>query len=231
VLFKKNHLRNARLEAFICEVQSSMSPVTAVILDFGGVLYMPPDGHWLRRWQRVLGLKKDDALNEMFAAPEKSEYVRKVFTGEISEAQVWAGLARRWHVKPWMIGWIRKSGFSKKRFNRELANFVQALRPAYRTAILSNAGDQGRKYFCDAYHIDQLVDTVIISAEEGFAKPDERIFRRALERLGVQPEQAIFVDDLEENVLAASRLGINSIQFHHTQQVLLEIKALLDNHN
>jgi epoxide hydrolase-like predicted phosphatase len=204
--------------------------VRALIFDFGGVLYFPPDSHWLRRWQGVLGLKQDPVLNEMFAAPEQSDYLRKVFTGEISEAQVWAGLARRWHVSSWLVSWIRKSGFSQKRFNREMAQFVRSLRPAYQTAILSNAGDQGRKYFSDVYAIDQLVDLVMISAEEGVAKPDERIYRMALERLHVEPDQAIFVDDLACNVEAAQALGMHAVLFQNTQQALRDIYTFLDGH-
>ncbi|HVP21030.1 MAG TPA: hypothetical protein VMS73_04135, partial [Anaerolineaceae bacterium] len=80
-----------------------MLPVKVVIFDFGGVLYQPPDGRWLRQWQRVLGLAGDDAITEMLLAPEKSEYVRKIFPGEISEAQVWEALSRRWHVTPWIV--------------------------------------------------------------------------------------------------------------------------------
>jgi len=202
--------------------------VRALIFDFGGVLYMPPDGRWLRRWQGFLGLKQDGPLNELFTAPEKSEYLRKVFTGEIPEQQVWAALASRWHVSPWLLTWMRRSGFRQKRFNRELAAFIQSVRGDYRTAILSNAGDQDRRLFNDAYHIDRLVDLVIISAEEGMAKPDERLYHLALERLGVAPKEAVFVDDLEENVAAALRVGIRAIRFVDTAQVIHDIKSMLN---
>lgn len=189
---------------------------------------MPPDGRWLRRWQGVLGLKQDGPLNELFTAPEKSEYLRKVFTGEIPERQMWAALASRWHVSPWLLFWMRRSGFRQKRFNRHLAAFIQTLRGDYRTAILSNAGDQDRKLFNDAYHLDRLVDLVIISAEEGMAKPDERLYHLALERLGVAPQEAVFVDDLEENVAAALRVGMRAIRFLNTGQAIHDVKAVLN---
>ena len=198
-----------------------------MIVDFGGVLYFPPDLQSLQRWQKFLGLKNDGPLNEFFAAtPGESDYARKVFTGEISEAEVWKKLGSHWRISPWLLRYVRKRSFSKRRFNQPVANYIQSLRPRFQTAILSNAGDQDRQIFNEAYCIEDLVDTVIISAEVGLAKPDPRIYLLALERLGVQPEEAIFVDDLQVNIEAARRLGIRAIQFQSNEQFFKEIKGI-----
>ena len=148
----------------------------AIISDFGGVLYIPPDTRWLRRWQVLLGLGRDNFISTAIFAPDESEYVRKVFTGEISEGEMWRLVGSRWHVSAWLVERARRSGFSKNRFNQAMAGFLGGLRPRYKTAILSNAGDQGRQVFDRAYRIQQLVDLVVISAEEHCAKPDERIY-------------------------------------------------------
>ena len=201
--------------------------VRAVMVDFGGVLYIPPDVRALRRWQKFLGLKNDGPLNEFFATPGESDYARRIFTGEIPEAEVWKKLGAHWRVSPWLLRYLRKRSFSKRRFNQPMANFIQSLRPRFQTAILSNAGDQDRQIFNEAYCIEDLVDTVIISAEVGMAKPDPRIYLLALERLGVKPEETIFVDDLQVNVDAARQLGIQAIQFQKNEQVLQEITGIL----
>ena len=69
--------------------------VRAVITDFGGVLYNPPDLRWLRRWQTILGLKNDDLVNQMFDPGTGLDLMQKVFTGEIHEAEVWNRAAAR----------------------------------------------------------------------------------------------------------------------------------------
>jgi epoxide hydrolase-like predicted phosphatase len=203
-------------------------PIRAVITDFGGVLFHTPDRRWLRRWQVLLGLGKDEFITAIIADPEESEYVRKIYTGEVTEAEVLRLLAARWHLQPWMITRLRSNGFSKKRYNREMAGFIQGLRPRYRTAILSNAGDQGRKTFNDAYALERLVDMVIISAEEKLAKPDERIYSLALDRLGVGADEAIFIDDLAINIQAARQMGIRSVQFSNTAQAIAEVNRHLE---
>ena len=109
----------------------------------------------------------------------------------------------------------------------EMVRFMAELRPRFKTAILSNASDGARKAFTEIFGLDQCVDTIIISAEEGLIKPDERIYRLALDRLGVRPEEAVFVDDRLVNVEAAQRLGLHAVQFCETQQALAELKAYL----
>lgn len=188
---------------------------------------MPPDFQALKRWQKILGLKNDGPLNEFFAAPGESDYARRVWTGEISEAEVWQKLGSHWRISPWILRYARKKSFSKKRFNKPVADFIRSLRPRFQTAILSNAGDQDRQIFNEAYCIEDLVDTVIISAEVGMAKPDPRIYLLALDRLGVVPEETIFVDDLQVNVDAARQLGIQAFQFQSNEQILMQIKGLL----
>ena len=81
--------------------------------------------------------------------------------------------------------------------------------------------------FTSIFGFDHLVDEIIISAEEGIAKPDERIYQIALDKMGVEPEEAVFLDDLSANVEAARQLGMKAVQFLDTSQALSEIRALL----
>ena len=54
---------------------------------------------------------------------------------------------------------------------------------------------------------------MISSAEEGLAKPEAEIYRRAAARLGLPPEACVFVDDYEANVRAAEELGMRGIVY------------------
>jgi putative hydrolase of the HAD superfamily len=52
---------------------------------------------------------------------------------------------------------------------------------------------------------------VVISGEVGMRKPEERIFRHVAGLLGLEPEQCVFVDDLETNVTAAEAVGMTGV--------------------
>jgi putative hydrolase of the HAD superfamily len=72
-----------------------------------------------------------------------------------------------------------------------------------------------------------LFDELIISAKVGMVKPDPRIFHLAVERLRVQPAEAIFIDDIEENVEAARGEGLIAIQYQDTQKTIDELNRFL----
>jgi len=54
---------------------------------------------------------------------------------------------------------------------------------------------------------------ILVSGEAGLIKPDPRIYERLIERFGLAPERTVYIDDVEENVLAARPFGIYAIQF------------------
>jgi HAD superfamily hydrolase (TIGR01509 family) len=111
--------------------------------------------------------------------------------------------------------------------DQELLLFIQGLRPRLRTALLSDAWLDTRERIRPIIN-EETFDVIVISAEEGVAKPDPEIYRRTLERLGVAAEEAIFVDDWPPNVEGASTLGIHGILFESAEQMREEITRLLE---
>ena len=75
------------------------------------------------------------------------------------------------------------------------------------TGLLSNSWGVG--YPRDL--LSELFDAVVISAEVGMRKPEPRIFRHAASLLGLQPEDCIFIDDIQANVTAAEQLGFTGV--------------------
>jgi putative hydrolase of the HAD superfamily len=89
---------------------------------------------------------------------------------------------------------------------------IRALRPSYRTGILSNADASLPGRLRDLGFHD-LCEAVVCSADVGIAKPDAAIYRLAAARLALAPEVCLFVDDSDENVEAARQVGM--IAIHH----------------
>jgi hypothetical protein len=104
--------------------------------------------------------------------------------------------------------------------NDAMVAWQQRLRlTGVKTAILSNMGDAVNcaiERECSWVH---SVDAHIWSHEFGCTKPDERIYQHTLDRLGVEPGQALFLDDREENVLAARRCRMHSLAFSAVSQL------------
>jgi len=65
----------------------------------------------------------------------------------------------------------------------------------FRTGIITNGPSGMQRSKLRALGLDDRVDTILVSEEEGVSKPSSEIFHRAAERLGVRPEQCVFVGD------------------------------------
>lgn len=70
-------------------------------------------------------------------------------------------------------------------------------------------------------------DGRVVSGYVKCVKPDERIYRCLLDKYGLNPEECIFLDDLEENIEGARRLGIHGIHFTGYENASAKLEELL----
>jgi epoxide hydrolase-like predicted phosphatase len=92
-------------------------------------------------------------------------------------------------------------------------DLIRRLRPPYRLGVLSNADRSLVGRLRDAHGIYDLFDDVVCSADVGMAKPEQRIYALAAQRLGLHARECVFVDDLEANVAAAREAGMSAVHF------------------
>jgi epoxide hydrolase-like predicted phosphatase len=111
--------------------------------------------------------------------------------------------------------------------NEEMMAFFKGLRPRYRSALLSNSGVGARREEQQRYHFDEMTDLIIYSHEEGVEKPDQHIFAITCERLGMQPEELVFLDDAVLNVAGAREYGIHAILYQNNTQAIMDVEAAL----
>ena len=197
--------------------------IKAVVFDIGGVLEITPRTGWEKRWETRLGLQPG-GLNGRLMQVWKDGSV-----GEISSEEVERRVAEilgldRTQLEAFMGDlWDEYLG----ELNVELARYFASLRPRYKTAIISNSFAGARDKEHERYGFGDLCDLIIYSHEEGMKKPERRIFELAGKRLGVQPQEMVFLDDVEDSVDAARELGIHAVLFRNTGQAIADIEACL----
>lgn len=147
--------------------------------------------------------------------------------GTVQECEYWKILQERWHIPSFLIRIFQKRIFSPKNLNQEMIKFLVDHKGQYKTAILSNAGDETRNIMTNHFGFDKLVDEIIISAEERIAKPDPELYQIAVEKLGTAMEKCLFVDDQKANVETALALGMHAIQYLNNNQIMAELKYVL----
>ena len=101
---------------------------------------------------------------------------------------------------------------------------LDRVRERYRVAFLSNSNEVHAevipRHYAGLFRKD---DRFIFSHRFKCAKPDPDLFQRALEVIGALPQQTVFIDDLQENVVAARSLGMQAFQFSDSRTLLHEL--------
>lgn len=201
--------------------------VRAVFFDVGGVLLRAEDQSGRRKWEQRLGLPDDELARIVW----RCDVSLRAMVGQATEADVWQNVATTFKLNGEQLRELIADFFSAERADAILIQFARDLRHRYMTGVISNAWATSRQIITDKFGLSDAFDIIVLSGEEGVAKPDARIYNIALERLGLPPTEAIFVDDLGENIAAARALGMRGVQFENTPQAIAAVRSQLDGKN
>ena len=117
--------------------------------------------------------------------------------------------------------------FAQSKPKPEMIQLVQELKQRYglKTAAVSNEGRELTLYRVKKFHLSSFIDFFISSCFVHLRKPDEDMYRLALDCAQVEAEQVVYIDDRQMFVEVATSLGINGI--HHADLASTR-KALAD---
>jgi epoxide hydrolase-like predicted phosphatase len=185
--------------------------IKAVIFDLGGVLL------------RTADFKPRDQL----AARMNMSRHKQAQRGEITIQEHWDILRHTLHYSKEEFKELLDEFFARDEIDGDLIETIRKLHQTYKTALLSNAWNDLRQTLHERWKLDGLFDELIISAEVKMVKPDPRIYHLAVDRLGVMPSEAVFIDDMAVNVEAARKEGLRAIWYCDTQQTMDLLNAYL----
>ncbi len=196
--------------------------IRAVIFDIGGVLLYERGAE---KWTQRLGLTQEEFVQELLA----SGVVGPANAGVMTSEELWSRLGAVFHLDEEQLGELREDTWALQEPNRDLIHFLHSLQPRYKTATLSNDWPGAREQQNRLFQLEDVlkVDAMLYSCEEGMQKPEAAFYLLACERLGVSPGEVVFVDNVQESVDAARHLGMTSILFYETAQVITEVQECL----
>lgn len=204
--------------------------LTAILWDFGGVFTTSPFEAF-NRYERERGIPLDfirgiNATNpndNAWAKLESSRIDLDEFDRLFEEESAAAG-----HRIPGrdVIGML--SGELRPR----MVGALERIRREFRTACITNnvkprspATSPDPAKTARVAEVMTLFELVVESSIEGIRKPDPRIYQLTCERLGVAPQEALFIDDLGINLKPAAAMGMRTIKVFDEDQALEELEA------
>lgn len=154
---------------------------------------------------RQEGLDPDRVALLFRGDEEARDLLERLECGTLSEPDFEVAFARRLGLAP--DGLIAKL-FGGIEADQAMVDAVARARAqGVVTGLLSNSWGMATDY--DA--LGDIFDGKVISAQEGMRKPDPRIYPLAAERMGLPPEEIVFVDDLGFNLKPARQLGMTTV--------------------
>ena len=199
-----------------------MAELRGLLVDFGGVLTTNVFESF-RDFCVTEGLEADAFLALFRSDPKALAELRRVETGQIDEAEFGEILGEMLGVED-RVDLVSRL-FAGMRADVPMVNAVRRAKAAgIRTGLVSNSIGAGRY---DRSQFPEMYDGVVISAEVGMHKPQPEIFRLGAERIGLPPEQCVFVDDLRENCEGAKAVGMTPVLHRGAETTLPRLEELL----
>ena len=172
----------------------------AVILDMYGVILKDPEGGLMPFVQQTFPritteeVYRSWALGNIGAIASLDFFARLGYCGDLAA--------------------IERDYLETIAIDPDFTASVSWLKDHYRLGLISNDLREWSAYLRLKYGLDELFETIVISGEVGQKKPEERLFTIALETLGLDAAECVYVDDRRKNLDAAAALGFTPILFN-----------------
>ncbi len=206
--------------------------IRAVVFDFAGVLTSSPfDG--VLAYESELGYPPGSLVHLMvgdYGEADGEHPWHRLERGEIEASAFWLDLKERAAAAALPIS-LREfvSRFAGSFTVREsYVDVARRLRPAYRTAVLTNNVREFAAVWRDMIGVDDLFDAVVDSSDVGIRKPHPDVYLHTCAALEVDPWEAVFLDDSPPNVEGALAVGMAAIWVDDAEGALGELENLLE---
>ncbi|MCL4418764.1 HAD-IA family hydrolase [Patescibacteria group bacterium] len=185
--------------------------IKAVIFDCFGVLYPNASRQFFKRHRNLF--RDNSALLDKLNL--------QIDLGQITRAEFFAELEKEIGIPAFKI---KAEIDNDLVLDQKLARFIKELKTKYKTAILSNAG-QEEITIIYRDKIDTLFDAITVSYETGIVKPSKEIYFICARRLGVKPIECLLIDDNLANINTAQEIGMKTMYYSNFDTFSHEFNA------
>ena len=195
--------------------------IKAVIFDLGNVLVNYDVKRAARHFSEAGGISQIRIWAHFFLSKFEQAYTR----GEISTAEFYRAACT-----------VFKKPVSYKAFkhywndifweNPGMDKLLGRIKKHYPLYLISNTNYMHFTYIKKHFKLLRHFKKMFPSHEVGARKPDLKIYRRVLKKIGLKPEQTVFIDDMKSFIRGARKVGIHTIRFKNRAQLIKDLRKL-----
>ncbi|EKE20805.1 MAG: hypothetical protein ACD_7C00469G0003 [uncultured bacterium] len=196
--------------------------IKGIIFDFGNVICTFDNDIFLKKISSFTN-KSIKELDEIIY--KSSGLPKKYETGLISSDEFYNEICRLCELT------ISRADFIEAYSNiftpiPETFDLIKKLSKKYKLALLSNTSEIDYKYGFKKFDVINFFEVKSLSYLVKEMKPGEKIYRDTLSKLGLAPEECVYIDDIDGYVQVANKLGIYGIQYLTSEKLLEDLKKL-----
>jgi len=198
-----------------------MSKIKLIIFDLSGVCFSIEEPPYLEVFIKKYKLeaRREDFLKQYFDMLKTAE------RGEMTGIELWNQLLLKYKITA-DSNLIIKEMIDLKVAITEVLDIAKKLKENYTVVYLTNYNKDYWDEILKRFDFKEWFSWGAVSYEIGFRKPEKEGFEFILKKAGVNPDEAIFIDDFPKNLEEAKSLGINIINFENKKDLIEDLNIL-----
>ena len=198
--------------------------VRNIVFDLGNVLISFIPSEYLKKKNYPANIR-NTIIHDIF----QSEEWKKLDNGDITVGEAIESIAPRSALKREEIALVFNLRVDIMFPLDDNVRLLPALKKqGFRIYYLSNFHMDIFEIVSHDYYFFKYFDGGIVSADVKLSKPDVRIYRLIMEKYSLKPEVSLYIDDIEENVVAAEKVGMNGLLTYGSPKFVADLEKKLD---
>ncbi len=204
--------------------------IKAIIFDIGNVLVKgsllkKPTKNHIHGVHEYVAIKLNIALDQYFDSIDTT--YAKSMEGKLPKKKVLEIMSKNLKTTPKRLEKLYIKSYKRQfKKNKELFRLVFRLRKkGYKIAILSDQWHLSKEVLASKKLMKKF-DVVVISCDVGVRKPNSKIYKIVLKKLNLPAKGCVFIDNQMWNIKPAKKLGMKTILFKDTNQLIKELNKL-----
>jgi putative hydrolase of the HAD superfamily len=198
--------------------------IKAVIFDMGGVVCSSVGSEQVYDFlaEKLKVAKKEimSQLNDL----EREYQQNKITRGELISTFL-SRLKKVGHFSP--KGFYMEGYEENSPINKEVMELAKDLRKKYKVGMLTNTINEHYEVHRKRGDYQIFEEYLVASNKVRMRKPHKEIYLYTLDKMGVKPEEALFIDDKERNLETARKLGMKVILAKNPKQIVADVEKIL----
>jgi epoxide hydrolase-like predicted phosphatase len=196
--------------------------IKGIIFDIGGVLVDVKIKSFFEHFVRQTGFSKEQLYSMIIMGGEWDRFEK----GLITEEQLKIRIEKDHGIKPELMDKMASEWRDTLKPVRETVGIAMKLSGRYKLFALSNVDKKTTNQCLDRFDFYRHFDGVVLSWKVHMRKPEREIYEYTLKRMGLRPEEVVFIDNFPMNLPTANRMGIHTILYRDPKQLRADLGRL-----